>query len=247
MWRRCVGELEPPNGFEPLTCCLRNSCSTPELRWSAHEWLQQFRSQNADEPTALSLLRSTLLLLGQPRTGLASRPRNASGASTITVHLDRAPTPVELQRPVPVQRGRYQTPCAIVAAVTPLYSDTPRFSLFTVAQPVIAGVLLYQGVTGGGALPILFGLGLGLFYLYKRPTRYDLFQDALVIRYRIRTMVVPLSDVQGARLGKMPLSGQALLIQRRSGGPLVITPKDPDGFLSRLEAGLRTSEEPPQP
>ena len=134
-----------------------------------------------------------------------------------------------------------------MAAVTPLYSDTPRFSPLTVAQPVIAGVLLYPGVTGGGALPILFGLGLGLFYLYKKPTRYDLFQDALVIRYRIRTMVVPLSDVQGAQLRGMPMSGQALLIQRRTGGLLVITPKDPEGFLSRLEAGLRTSEEPPQP
>ena len=25
--------MEPTTGFEPVTCCLRNSCSTPELRW----------------------------------------------------------------------------------------------------------------------------------------------------------------------------------------------------------------------
>jgi hypothetical protein len=39
-------EWEPAKGFEPLTCCLRNSCSAPELRWrggangtqKAHEW-----------------------------------------------------------------------------------------------------------------------------------------------------------------------------------------------------------------
>ena len=48
-----MATLEPPGGFEPSTCCLRNSCSTPELRWQAHSWIQQFRSQNADEPTAL--------------------------------------------------------------------------------------------------------------------------------------------------------------------------------------------------
>src|SRR5690348_10193072 len=24
---------EPVTGFEPVTCCLRNSCSTPELHW----------------------------------------------------------------------------------------------------------------------------------------------------------------------------------------------------------------------
>ncbi len=25
--------MEPVTGFEPVTCCLRNSCSTPELHW----------------------------------------------------------------------------------------------------------------------------------------------------------------------------------------------------------------------
>jgi hypothetical protein len=30
-----VEGVEPPNGFEPLTCCLRNSCSATELRWPA--------------------------------------------------------------------------------------------------------------------------------------------------------------------------------------------------------------------
>src|SRR4051812_3019294 len=25
--------MEPVMGFEPMTCCLRNSCSTPELHW----------------------------------------------------------------------------------------------------------------------------------------------------------------------------------------------------------------------
>ena len=29
-WKR-----EPVMGFEPMTCCLRNSCSTPELHWRA--------------------------------------------------------------------------------------------------------------------------------------------------------------------------------------------------------------------
>ena len=28
-----TGKLEPVTGFEPVTCCLRNSCSTTELHW----------------------------------------------------------------------------------------------------------------------------------------------------------------------------------------------------------------------
>ena len=111
----------------------------------------------------------------------------------------------------------------------------------------VAGVFFFQGLSGDGLLPIVFGLGLVFYSLYTRHTRYDLFQDVLVIRYRVRTMVVPLSGVQGGRLGKVPLSGQALLIQRQGGGLLVITPKDPEGFLSRLEAGLRAREASPQP
>ena len=125
--------------------------------------------------------------------------------------------------------------------MTPVHSDTPRFSIWDPTLLFVAGMMLFQGLTGGGVLPILSGLGVGFYLWYTKHTRYDLFQDALVTRYRApRTRVVPLNDVLSARFARMPLGGQALLIHRRRGGVLVITPKDPEGFLSHLEAGLRT-------
>ncbi len=135
-----------------------------------------------------------------------------------------------------------------MAAVTPLHSDTPRFSLWDLTLLFVAGLMLLLGLTGGGPLPVLAGLSVGFYLWYTKHTRYDLFQDVLVTRYRApRTRVVPLRDVLSARFARTPLGGQALSIHRRRGGVLVITPKDPEGFLSHLEAGLPTREEPPKP
>ena len=132
--------------------------------------------------------------------------------------------------------------------MAPVHIDTPRFSIWDPTLLVVAGVMFFLGVTGGGPLPILIGLGVGFYHWYTKHTRYDLFQDVLVIRYRApRTKVISLSDVLSARLARMALDGQALLIQRQRGGVLVIKPKDPEGFLSHLEAGLRPREEPPKP
>ena len=132
--------------------------------------------------------------------------------------------------------------------MAPVHIDTPRFSIWDPTLLVVAGVMFFLGVTGGGTLPILIGLGVVFYHWYTKHTRYDLFQDVLVIRYRApRTRVIPLIDVPSARFARTPLGGQALLIQRRRGGALAITPKDPEGFLSHLEAGLRTREEPPKP
>ena len=132
--------------------------------------------------------------------------------------------------------------------MTPVHSDTPRFSIWDPTLVVVAGMMLFLGLTGGGPLPVVAGLGVGFYLWYTKHTRYDLFQDVLVIRYQApRTRVIPLSDVPSARFARMLLGGQALLIQRRRGGALAITPKDPEGFLSHLEAGFRTREEPPKP
>ena len=86
-------------------------------------------------------------------------------------------------------------------------------------------------------LLIAMGLGGALWLVFTRHSRYDLFQDALVIRYLApRTKVVLLSDIQGAELERLPFAGLVLLIRQRDGGRLVITPTDVDSFRSRLNA-----------
>ena len=123
--------------------------------------------------------------------------------------------------------------------MTPPYSDKSRFSFLDLALPVITGWLLIQGLTGGGYLPVLFGLGGAAYLLFTRHRRYDLFEDALVVRYLVpRTLVVYLSDVQEVRPMKQPMTGPVLLIQRKAGTRLMIKPADYDAFLARLTDAL---------
>ena len=123
--------------------------------------------------------------------------------------------------------------------MTPDYSDKTRFSLMDLIMPIFVGWLLVQGLTGGGVLSILFGLGGGAFLLFTRHRRYDLFEDALVIRYLApRTLVVYLSDMQDVRLMRQPMVGPVLSIERKAGARLIIKPADFEGFFSRLSAAL---------
>ena len=43
--------MEPPEGFEPTTYCLQNSCSTVELRWHGAE--SRIRTYEGRRPTDL--------------------------------------------------------------------------------------------------------------------------------------------------------------------------------------------------
>ena len=112
----------------------------------------------------------------------------------------------------------------------------------------VAGLILIQGIIAGGDFRVVAGLGVGLFMLFTSHSRYDLYTDVLVIRYRVpRTIVIPLTEVEDVRQARMPLGGPALLIHRRGGKVLAIMPKDPEGFLSQIKAGLSAREEPPKP
>jgi hypothetical protein len=123
--------------------------------------------------------------------------------------------------------------------MTPDYSDKTRFSKMDLLLPIFAGWLLIQGVFGGEPLPILFALAGAAYLLYTRHKRYELFEDALVIRYFApRTLVVYLADIQNVELLTQPMVGPVLVIQRKAGARLVIKPTNFDEFFSRLKAGL---------
>ena len=132
--------------------------------------------------------------------------------------------------------------------MTPVHTEKRRRSIWDALLFVVAGFMVVQGLLSGQAAPVLTGLGVGVFLFLTRHTRYELFQDALVIRFMApRRIVIPLADVVDVRMVKLPLGGPALLVQRARGGGLAIMPSDPEGFLARLKAGPGIKTPSPKP
>ena len=131
--------------------------------------------------------------------------------------------------------------------MTPVHTEPRRRSIWDTLLLVVAGLMIVQGFIASDPVPVLFGLGVGAFLALTRHTRYELYQDALVIRFMApRRIVIPLSEVQDVRIVRLPLGGPALLVQRSSGGSLAIMPADPEGLLARLQARPGASPQPPK-
>jgi hypothetical protein len=123
--------------------------------------------------------------------------------------------------------------------MTPVHSDKRRFSVFDPLLVVAGGFMITQGIFTNDGAPILIGLGLLMFLAFTKHSRYELFEDALVVRYWApRRIVIQFSQVQGARIAKLPFGGTSILINRAGGRILAIMPKDPDAFLGHLNARL---------
>ncbi len=132
--------------------------------------------------------------------------------------------------------------------MSPVYTEKRRRSIWDTLLLVVAGLMVFQGFVTGDPVPVLFGLGVGGFLAFTRHTRYELYQDALVIRFIApRRIVVPLAEVQDVRIVRLPLGGPAVLVQRASGGALAIMPADPEGFLARLQEATGGKTQPPKP
>ena len=131
---------------------------------------------------------------------------------------------------------------------TPIHTEKRRFSIWDTALLAVAAFMLLQGLWVGDLIRLVIGLSVGIFLLFTSHARYELFQDALIIRYRApRKIVIPLREVEDVRPTKLPFGGPALLIHRTGGRVLAIMPRDPEGFLSQIKAGLSAKEEPPKP
>ena len=132
--------------------------------------------------------------------------------------------------------------------ITPVHTDTRRFSFFDPILLFVAAILVIQGLAGAGGLPILTGFAVAAFLGFTKHSRYDLYTDALVIRYWApRKIVVPLSEIRDVGLVRLPFGGPSVLLHRTRGRILPIMPKDPESFLAHIKANMGAPQEPPKP
>lgn len=105
--------------------------------------------------------------------------------------------------------------------------------------PVIAGALVIIGLLGGDPVTFLLGVAYALYFYYTRPTRYEVYNDRLVVRYgRPRQKNLLLADVEEVRLVKLPMGREAIWVQKKGGRGELIRPADPERFLAQLEDAL---------
>ena len=132
--------------------------------------------------------------------------------------------------------------------MTPVFSAERRFSFWDPLLLVVAGFMLLQGFVAGNLIPIITALGVGAFLAFTKHSRYELYEDALVIRYWApRRIIIPYSDVRDVRSVRLPFGGPSLLVDRQGGRLIAIMPKDPDGFRSQMQAAMAPKDEPPAP
>ena len=132
--------------------------------------------------------------------------------------------------------------------MTPVHTDTRRFSFFDPLLLIVAGIMVVQGFMGAGDIPVLAGFAVVGFLAFTKHNRYDLYEDALVIRYWApRKIVIPLSEIRDVGSVRLPFGGPSLLLHRTGGRVLPIMPKDTETFLAHLKASLETAQHPPSP
>ena len=118
----------------------------------------------------------------------------------------------------------------------PVYTASFRRSMLHIFTPVIAGMLTLFGLLSLEPFNVALGIGLGLFILFTRHIRYEIFHDRLVIRYMApRRKIVELSEIQSVQSMKRAFGGQGVFIQKKAGLGLMINPVDPEKFVAELE------------
>ena len=132
--------------------------------------------------------------------------------------------------------------------MTPVHTDTRRFSFFDPVLLFVAGILVVQGLMGNNALAILTGFAVAGFLAFTKHSRYELYSDALVIRYWApRKIIIPLSEIRDVGLVRLPFGGPSVILHRSKGRILPIMPKDPEGFLAHIKANLDATPQPASP
>ncbi len=130
----------------------------------------------------------------------------------------------------------------------PVHTDRRKFSFFDPVLLIMAGVMVLQGITGGGDIPILAGIGLMVFLAFTKHVRYDLYEDVLVIRYWApRKIVIPLSEIVDVGSARLPFGGPSVIVHRTRGRVLAIMPKDPESFREQIKASLDAAKHAPSP
>jgi len=118
-----------------------------------------------------------------------------------------------------------------------IYVDRHRISFGDLLIGGLVAWVFILGLMSGDMLQLALGLGFVVFLAFTRHKRYELTSNTLTIKFiGPREMIVPLEDIATADLVRIPMSGVALMIIRKNGRRVAISPTNADRFLQELRA-----------
>ena len=95
--------------------------------------------------------------------------------------------------------------------------------------------MLFSGLSGN-SLSLLFGIVAIGYVLFFTHARYLLFNDTLVIKYRmVRTRLVPVSEINIVETVNVALVGTSVFLVLNSGSRIFIKPRDPAAFAEQIK------------
>ena len=117
----------------------------------------------------------------------------------------------------------------------PVHSDSRPLAIVDIITIALGGFMLFNGLNGN-ALSLLFGVVAVGYVLLFTHARYHLFEDTLVIRYRlVRTKLVPVSEISIVETVNVALVGTSVFLVLTSGSRLFIKPRDPIAFAEQVK------------
>ena len=123
--------------------------------------------------------------------------------------------------------------------MTPAYSDSRALTARDRFTGFIGAGLLIMGAVVQSEVQLVVGAALVLYLIFTRHRRYDLYADALVIRYiGLRWMRVPLTDVQSLDVVELPVAGKRLLLRLNNQKRVLLAPQQIERFIEELRVRL---------
>ena len=118
---------------------------------------------------------------------------------------------------------------------TPIYTARHRASIMHYISPAIVVLLLALGIRDGNPASMIFAGALAVYIWITRHSRYEIYPDRLEVRFLSpRRIVVSFADIRDVRAVGLTLSSRGLIVEKRSGWPIVINPADSEAFREEL-------------
>ncbi|MCY4583666.1 MAG: hypothetical protein OXE50_12865 [Chloroflexi bacterium] len=123
--------------------------------------------------------------------------------------------------------------------MTPAYSESRALTARDRLTGFFGVGLLIMGAVVQSEVQLVVGAALVLYLIFTRHRRYDLYADALVIRYiGLRWSRIRLTDIQSLDVVELPVAGKRLLLRLNNRRRVLLAPQRIERFFEELRVRL---------